>query len=123
MPSVDPGPLGEHRADVGQAAVERGHRGVDLDPVAGGQDDRLGHVRVADQPGQQRGSLVSRDGQPLQQLHRGGVVGHADDEQVHRGTASSAQPRAPGRAPLGLTVAPFAPPAADALRCSWKDRI
>ncbi len=120
---VDPGPLGEHRADVGQAAVERGHRGVHLDAVTGGQDDSFGHIRGAHEAGQELRGLVPRDGQSLQQLNRGGVVGHADDKQVHRGTTPSAKPRAAGRAPLGFTVAPLAQPAAEAFRRSWKLRI
>ena len=83
---VQPGPLGEHRTDVGQATVEGGDGGVDLDPVAGGEHDGLVDVRLGHEAGQELRGLVPRHGEPLEQLNRGGVVGQADYEQVHRGT-------------------------------------
>src|SRR5690606_25514598 len=68
--------------------VEGGHRGVDLHPVAGGQQDRLADVRLGEQFPEDPGCLGGGRGQPLQQRHWGGAVGHSDDEQVHVATTS-----------------------------------
>ncbi len=51
----DAGLLGEHVADVAEAAVEAGDRRVDLDPVAGGEHHGLADVRLGDQLVQQAG--------------------------------------------------------------------
>ena len=53
---------------------------------------------------------VTVEREPLEQRDRGGVVGHAHDEEAHASTASSGSPvRVPG---------PGRSPASD-LRCSW----
>ena len=118
MAKVHARPLGQHRTDVGQATVERRDRRVHLDAVTGGQDDRFGHVSGAHEAGQELRGLVPRHRQSLEQLNRGRVMRHADDKQVHRGTTPSAKPRAAALAPLGLTAAPLAQPAAEAFRRS-----
>ena len=83
-----PGPRGQHSGDVGQAAVERRHSGVDLHPIAGGQDHRLADVRLAQQIGQQIRDVGRGGGEALEKRDVRGPVRHTDDQQVHVATAS-----------------------------------
>ena len=60
------GGLGEEVSDVLIGAVELLGEGVDLNPVAGRQDDGLGDVLARAQVGQRLGQAGCRDRHPLQ---------------------------------------------------------
>ncbi len=72
--------------DVGAATAARG--GVDLDPVAGGEDDRPAHGAVGGEPREDVRHHGARDGQPLAHLEGRVLVGEADDDD-HRRRASA----------------------------------
>ncbi len=61
---------GEQLGDVRQAAVELLDDRVDLDPVAGRQDDDLGHVLGRHRVRQELGQRVAGEGRALQQADR-----------------------------------------------------
>jgi hypothetical protein len=82
-----PGLLGEHRAHICQPAVEAGDGGVDLHPVAGGQDHGFPHVGLCEQPAKRAGQVGGSDRKPLQESDRGGAVRRTDDEEIHVPTA------------------------------------
>ena len=72
----------------GEAAVELVDLGVDLDPVAGGQHERLGRVVAGEHVGEQLGDAVGGQRDPLEQVDRGAAVGQAHDQDAHVFTAS-----------------------------------
>ena len=77
--------------------MEAGDRGVDLDPVAGGEDHRLADVRLADQAVEDAGQVGRRPPRAAPAWPPGGAVGRADNEQFHEPTASDCRrPRLPG---------------------------
>ena len=96
----DAGPPGEQLGGLGEAAVELVDLGVDLDPVAGGEHDRLGRVVAGDHVGEQLGDGVGGQRDPLEQVDRRAAVGQADDEDAHVVTTSASA----GRGDLALLV-------------------
>ena len=84
------GPLDEQPGDLLDAAVEAVDVGVDLEPVAGGDDGRLGDVLaggdvVRSAWRRRRPSSATRSSSD----DRGGVVGDAHDQDAHAATARS----------------------------------
>ena len=77
------GPLDEQPRHVLDAAVEAVDVGVDLEPVAGGDDRRLGDVLAAGRVVDQLVDAVAVQGDLLEEVHRRGVVGDAHDEDAH----------------------------------------
>jgi hypothetical protein len=69
---------GEQFADRRDARVEAVHVGVYLDPVAGRDDEGLGHGLGLHQVAEQLGDGVTVDRGPLQGRDRGAVVAQAD---------------------------------------------
>jgi hypothetical protein len=65
-----------------------GGGGVDLDPVAGGHQGRLGHAGQAHQLVQVVLDLARDHRQALAHLDGGGLVGEPDDHQAPRHTAA-----------------------------------
>ena len=83
------GPPGEQLGGLGDAAVELVDVGVDLDPVAGREHDRLAGVVAADDVVEQLLGGVAGQGGALEQVDRRGAVGQADDEDAHDDTPDS----------------------------------
>ena len=77
------GPLDEQPGELLDRAVEPVDVGVDLDPVAGRDDGRLGDVLAGGHGLRQLGDRVGLGARPARAGHRGGVVGDADDEDAH----------------------------------------
>ena len=98
LAACHPGDLGQRLGHVDDSAVEAADFGIDLDPVAGREHHRLGHVRRPDQVGLQLRDGLIDEGDPLEERHGRGAVAHAHDKQGHRRTPAC-------------------------LRCSWKARI
>ena len=82
------------------AAVEARDVAVDLHPVAGGEDGRLGHVILVDHVTGELGRRVGLERESFEDRHRGALVGDADHQDAHADR--------PFRASRGA-----------ALRCSW----
>src|SRR3712207_6429790 len=99
------GLAGQHAADLGDAAVEAVDLGEDLDPVAGGQDQRLADVVAAHQLVQRLDLVVAGHGELLEQRDGRGPVADADGEQAHAIPPAGARPSsgAPGTAPRCLS--------------------
>jgi hypothetical protein len=74
---------GEQFADRRDARVEAVHVGVHLDPVAGGNDEGLGHRLGLHQVAEQLGERVTADHGPLQGRDRGTLVAQADHQHAH----------------------------------------
>ena len=55
----------------------------ELNPVAGGQDHRLAHVRPRLEGAERRGQIVRRDGNLLAQLHRRIAMVQAREKEIH----------------------------------------
>jgi hypothetical protein len=79
--------LSRSRGDAGETSVEGLRHGEDLDPVAGGEQQRLGDVLAAEQLVEQLGKVVTADGDPLQNSDRCRAVPQADREQAHPPTS------------------------------------
>ena len=82
------GPLDQQPGELLDRAVEPVDVGVDLDPVAGRDDGRLGDVLAGGHGLDQLGDRVGLGRDLLQQGHRGGVVGDADHEDAHDAVTS-----------------------------------
>ena len=74
---------GEQFADPGDAAVEPVHLGVDLDPVAGRDHERLRDVRQVRDVVQQLAERVAADRGALEGRDRRALVAEADDQDAH----------------------------------------
>ena len=94
--------LDEQPRDLLHRPVETVDVGVDLQPVAGGDDGRLRDVLGGGHVGDELDQAVVVEGEPLEDGHRRGLVAHTDHEDAHA-------------APPGSVTAP----APLALRCSW----
>ena len=105
------GPLHEQARELLDAAVEPVDLGVDLEPVAGGDDRGLGDRRARLGVGDQLGDTVGVERDPLQQRHRGRVVGDAHHEDAHEACS-----RRSGGSGVSGVAAPRRTPD---LRCSW----
>jgi hypothetical protein len=68
--------LREEPLHVQETMVIAGNRGVDLHPVAGGEDHGLLDGSEGPQVVVGLGKVLLGEGQPLQQLHRGSAVGN-----------------------------------------------
>src|SRR5690606_32523780 len=100
-----PGRGRDSPSDLGERAVERLGLGVDLDAVAGGDDDGLGDILLLDDAGLESGLVPAAEDDLLHQAHGSGAVGDADGEQAHWATTAS-------------------PPVTPSARCcSWQARI
>ena len=77
----------QHVGDVGQPPVEGGHHRVDLDAVAGGQQQRLSDMLPFQQLAQHLAGVRRGHRDPLQHLDRRAAVGHPDNHQAHPITA------------------------------------
>ena len=123
--------LGEEVADVLVGAVEPLGDGVDLGAVAGGEHDRLGHVRAGDEVVQGLRERGVADGHALEEVERRAAVVQPDDDDGHAvGLPTVASPGAadrrgggwlggapwprrgdrPGRGPASPNRGPFANP-------------
>jgi hypothetical protein len=78
---------GQQLAHPGHAAVETVDLGVDLDPVAGGDDKGLRDVRQAGDIMQQLVQRVTADRGPLENRDWRALVTQADNEDAHPCTA------------------------------------
>jgi len=92
-----PGLLGQELAGVGDARVELGAEGVDLGPVAGGQEGHLGQVVPAGQVAQGLRDERRPDGDPLQHGQRHRPVVQPDDDERHVRSPSLASSKRPAR--------------------------
>ena len=79
---------GEKFADCRHAGVEPVHVGVDLDPVAGGHDENLGHRFGLEHVAEQLTEGVTAERGPLKQGDRGALVAEADNQHAHLSTAA-----------------------------------
>ncbi|GBC87536.1 hypothetical protein HRbin12_01546 [bacterium HR12] len=66
-----------------EARVVGGHRGVDLDPVAGREHDPAVDGGIVEDPAVRLGQVVVAEREPLEQLHARGAVGDAEGEDGH----------------------------------------
>ena len=78
---------GEQFADRGDARVEPVHIGVYLDPVAGRDDEGLGHGFGLHHVPEQLDQSVTAYRSALQGRHRGALVAKADHQHTHLPTA------------------------------------
>ncbi len=69
--------------DGGEPAVEAAGDGVDLDPVAGGEDDGLADLAAAQERAREFGGGLGPDREPFQGLDRCAAVRDADNQEVH----------------------------------------
>ncbi|GAA1689326.1 hypothetical protein GCM10009830_41160 [Glycomyces endophyticus] len=69
--------------DGGEPAVEAARDGVDLDPVAGGEDDGLADLAAAQERAREVGGGLGADREPFQGLDRRAAVRDADNQEVH----------------------------------------
>ena len=111
----DAGALDESLGDLLHTAVELARVGVELEPVARREDDRLVDVFRGDRMREQFADVLRGKRGALEQLDRGRAVRQADHKNTHAGTTAD-------RTSSG-TAAPGEPATPDALRCSWKARI
>src|SRR5664280_1004053 len=107
--------------DLADTTVELVHVGEDLDPVAGGEHDRLSHRVAVPQRVQRLRDVGRRDRHPLEHPDRGAVVAQTDDEDTHACTACRGLGDATGDPvdPVDGTTGGLPTP----LRCSWKAKI
>ena len=77
----------EQFADRGDARVEPVHVGVHLNPVAGRDDEGLGHGFGLHDVAEQLGESVTAYRDALQGRHRGALVAKADHQHTHLSTA------------------------------------
>ena len=78
---------GKQLAHPGDPAVEAADLGVDLDPVAGGDHERLRDVRQQRDIVQQLAKRVAADRGALKDRNRRALVAQANDEDAHSCTA------------------------------------
>jgi hypothetical protein len=81
------GPLDEQPRHLLDAAVEAVDVGVDLEPVAGRDDRRLGDVLAGRDVVDQLVHAVAVERDPLQQRDRRGLVGDPHDKNAHANAA------------------------------------
>jgi hypothetical protein len=103
------GALGEDPGDVLHAAVEPVDRDVHLDPVAGGDHDRLADVLAVEQVGAELAGRLVVERHPLEDVDGGRTVRDPYDEDAH---ALSTSRRRGGASRPGA-------PAPWVFRCSW----
>ena len=77
----------EQVADRRDAGVEAVHVGVDLHPVARGDDEGLGHGFRLGHVAEQLAKRVTVHGSPFQDRHRRALVTEADYQHAHLSTA------------------------------------
>ena len=83
--------LGEDPLERKESRVIRANPRVDLDPVAGREDDGLVDLGLVDERAIGLWEIVGDEGQALQELHPGPPVRHAQREDRHQcATARSA---------------------------------
>src|SRR5690606_32674404 len=97
------GDLAQRLAHPGEGTVEGVGLDDDLEPVAGGQDERLGDVLTGMHAGREVACALRTERGALEQLDGGRVVGQPDDQDAH-----------PTSSPLA---------SASSRWCSWKARI
>ena len=85
---------GKQVGDRRQARVELVDFGVDLDPVAGGHDERARHRLGFEDVTQQLAERVAADSGPFQHRYRGALVTQAHDQDAH-GAATADSPIMP----------------------------
>ena len=77
------GVIGEHLTDCGESAVEGVDDGVDLDPVAGGQDHRLGHQRGLQHLLDDLDLVGIAGGELFENRDRSAAVRHPEQQDAH----------------------------------------
>src|SRR5690606_12615524 len=90
----DPGELTHPLPHLGGGPVEGPRLDDDLEPVAGRQHQGLLDVLPGADPGGEVARPLGAQRGPLEQVHRGGAVGQAHDEDAHPTAAPSAADRA-----------------------------
>ena len=78
---VQPMVVGEPAADGGGVLQLAG--AIEFGAVAGGEDGGLVHRRLGDQVAQRLGDALRREGDPLTDFHRCGLVVDAEGEKAH----------------------------------------
>src|SRR4051812_31909361 len=96
----DAGGRRERLTDVVDAAMEPRDLRVDLEPVAGREDDGLGDVLVPDQLGLECPGLHLTQGGALEQADRRRAIGEADHEFAHRRASAVLTSSTPWPLPL-----------------------
>src|SRR5215470_5652823 len=104
---------GKQLAHPGNPAVEAAHLGVDLDPVAGGDHERLRDVRQERDIVQQLAERVTADRGALEDRDWRALVAQANDEDAHCCTAYASAAAWSAACPNRSALR----------RCAWKARI
>src|SRR6185437_11570868 len=104
---------GKQLAHPGDPAVEAAHLGVDLNPVAGGDHERLRDVRQQRDVVQQLAERVTADRGALEDRDRRALVAQANDEDAHCCTAYASAAAWSAACPNRSALR----------RCAWKARI